>query len=358
MTIEILKALPAPDEPMATGLYKIDDADYYVQIPNAINHSTLSNLQESPRKCRLELDGILKRKKRCLALGILAHWIIFEMPDEDVERFLSLTPPFDLGDRIVVCPDSIPGTEWQANCAAFKGSKTVVGWKNEQEDMGKQVFRLKEFKEALEKREGFEDHPDIAAWRGFGDTEVTAIWDDSEVGRLCIGRLDWLVLGHDDSGKKIACLLDLKGVGEIAKADSKYEWLKWYRQLGFYRNALRIILGDEWEVRVRIIVQDGEEPYDCFILTPDTDDLDNGLLEAQDLIRQFHVHQKLDWWPRPPDRPVSLKGQGGFTYAQTRHMESQNRFMGQLRAHCAAQKLPVPDTIEEALGMDDKEVAE
>jgi hypothetical protein len=341
MTIPIHDTLT----PGKAGLYKIPDADYYQEIGACINHSSLKLLKESPRKLRLQLDGLLERKARCLALGILAHYAVFEMTDEEVKSFLKLEPPFNLGESMVVCPDSIPGTEWQANCAAFKGSKAKgPGWKAEQENLGKEVFRINEFRTAIEKRKAFQAHQQLAKWIGAGATEVTAIWYDTETGQWCIGRLDWLTWS---SGEKIIYIVDLKGVGQIDKVDSQYEWQAWYRQLGFYRDALRTILGDEWTIRVRIVAQDGEWPHDCQLLTPEDANLDFGLEEQRSLIRRFQVHQEFNFWPPPSDRVIRLKGAGGLTNAETRHHEDANRWMAQIRAHCEAQGLPIPATVEE-----------
>jgi hypothetical protein len=144
----------------------------------------------------------------------------------------------------------------------------------------------------------------------FGDAafnELAIYWKelvkfDEVIEIPCKGLIDRLQVF---TSQKVVHLIDLKTTGKpIAKFNSSFEYYRYYRQMAWYMRGVGYWLtnkfpnekGEDWKIRVTMVVVETSGLYECKVFNVDQTWLDKGNVEAISLLGRIAFATQTENW--------------------------------------------------------------
>jgi len=242
------------------GLYLSGAVDY--ATIQAVNFSSLKEILTSPRRYRHRLKSPRPSTKN-MRLGTAAHTAVLEP-----ERFMI--------DYALFSGKRRAGKKWKEFQAA---------------NDGKQIIKTDEYKTAIAIRDAVRRDACAMRYLEAGHPEVTIVWDDTETGVRCKGRLDWVSQDPSD------VVVDLKGAANI---ESFAFWrsaarLLYHAQKAFYLDGFKAAVPGS-DPKSKVVAVEFEEPHDVVVYNMTNEVLDKGREEYRSmLIRLVECEHRREW---------------------------------------------------------------
>ena len=243
------------------GVYLDVPFEEYKAI-DALNNSSLSHLARSYKHFRHQQETRREKQSAALRFGTLAHAGVLEP-----ERLLEL---------YCILPDFTEGID-SKNPRATKEYKTKVkAW--EQKHKNLTAITPQEYDRMLGVSQSI--HSDAVARAAFqdGKAEVTLIWRDPLLGRMCKARPDYVKA-------EVNLICDLKTTRDAADFERAIANYGYDRQAAFYLRGAQI-LGYDMESFFFVAVET-EPPYGVRAAPLDKDTLEDGRKQIEQLLAEL-----------------------------------------------------------------------
>ena len=254
------------------GIYFGMSFDDYAAI-DAVNQSLLNQFRKTPKHAEhyMKTGG---KSTKAMEFGWLVHLATFEP-----ERF---------GSEIVTAPKLDKRTK--------KGKES---WASFQEDHGdKTIVDAESFDKCSAISGAVHGHESAhELLTGDGRNELTVVWDDSEHGVLCKGRLD-----RATSANGWPVVVDLK----TARDASPWGFQRSFHSYGYHVQGAHYLTGIEALYptqpgnpyrRYIIIAVESEPPHAVAVYDVDDEALEQGAKDREKYIRQYKTCMATNRWP-------------------------------------------------------------
>lgn len=248
------------DMTVEEGVYEAVPFEDYKAI-NAINNSSLHHAARSQKHFRHYINHRRETESPALRFGTLAHAGVLE-PERLLEMY-------------VVLPDFTEGIDSPRPKATKEYKEKVREFDSKHK--GLQVITPAEYQQMLGVVEAVHgDQRSRAAFQN-GKSEVTLVWSDPILGRLCKARPDYLNGGANS-------LCDLKTTRDARDFERSIANYGYDRQAAFYLRGAQILgydLEEFWFVAV-----ESEPPHGVRTAPLDKETLEDGRKQVEHLLKQ------------------------------------------------------------------------
>ncbi|RKZ35806.1 MAG: hypothetical protein DRQ41_15415 [Gammaproteobacteria bacterium] len=210
-----------------TGVYENLHFSEYLMI-DAVNFSSLKHIDISPLKYQYEKDNT-QEDKSFYQLGRAVHTAVLE--------------PETLNNEVIVY--DLTKTKRGAKWDAFKELHA-----------GKNILTVSEYDQMEKMTKGVKRYSSANFTLKKGKSEVTMIWMDPILERLCKCRIDWL-------GEKFFTDLKTTASDTVHKFNNDFAKYKYHAQMAFYQRGIYQTTGEL--LPCNLIVSQKNAPFDCFI---------------------------------------------------------------------------------------------
>lgn len=265
-------------EELKTGIhYNVPAARYHQRALGGVSKSGLDKFHRSPAHYEAWINGTLEEESPALSFGSAFHCSILE-PDVFKREYVEAP---DFGD-----------------CRFKEAKATRDAWRAEND--GKQHLSYDDMRAITGMRDAIMRHPLAGKMIRDGNSEVSAIWRDTETGLRCRCRADYYV-------PKLGMLLDLKST-EDASPDAFKRSVAKYRyhvQDALYRFGFTE-LGEPVQHFVLVAVEK-TAPYAVGTYALDADAIGRGYSAARRDIDQLGECMRKNYWPAYPETIQTLE---------------------------------------------------
>lgn len=230
---------------------------------DAVNWSTLKHMRRSPRHFLHALRTVgAAEDTRSMLLGRAAHTAILE-PDRFLDQY------------VMFGGESRRGKAWEEFA---------------EQNAGKEILKLDEYKLALAMRDAVEAHPVAVSLLSSGAAEETIQWRDDKSAIECKGRVDWV-----DASRRI--FVDVKTAADIAAPifSAAAARLGYHGQIAFYRRGLEALHGSTFDGY--LIAVENKAPHDVAVYRYDEDVLYSADCEIGELLARVAECRASGEWP-------------------------------------------------------------
>ena len=226
------------------GVYENMHFSEYLMI-DAVNFSSLKHIDISPLKYQYEKNNE-QEDKSFFQLGRAVHTAILE--------------PEKLAEEVIV----------------YDLTKTKRGakWEEFKElNAGKNILTVAEYEQMKEMSKVAGKYN-----LGKGKSEVTMVWMDPILEKLCKCRIDWL-------GEKFFTDLKTTASDTVQKFNSDFAKYKYHAQMAFYQRGIFQTTGEL--LPCNLIVSQKNSPYDCFRMNVGEEVIRQGTILIEEMLNRL-----------------------------------------------------------------------
>jgi exodeoxyribonuclease VIII len=255
------------------GIYFDVPCDEYRRWP-AFAQSGIKHVLRSPKHYMAYVLGEADAKSKAMILGSLIDCLVLE--PLLFSKYFAMQPATYESKKDGVKP-------WNANSLTCKKIKHDI------EDSGKQIITEIDFQKAKQIAEAVNTHVSASEIIAKTKKQVSLVWQDSDTGVLCKGRLDMMCDEHLD---------DLKSTMDACPAgfSRSIESFGYHIQGAFYSDGYAALTGNV-QLPYNIIAAETESPF-CvatYALEPDT--LLIGRAIYKKALKKYKECKDLNNWP-------------------------------------------------------------
>ena len=247
----------------------------------AVNYSILKHFNRSPAHAREEMLHPSEPTK-AMEISNADHLAILE-PERFKKEYI-VAPKVDRRTR--------EGKEQWARFEAENASKSYL--------TETEFQQCEDIIKSIKKRENIAN-----LLYGRGTNELSFVWEDTETGLLCKGRLDRFTTYYGYSA-----IIDIKAVRSAVPGifSNQCAKMNWHIQCAFYKDGLNTIQPIDRERRYIIVAIEKERPYEMRLFEFTDEAEHEGRMKYKSYLKQYKQCLETNVWPGYDDEvePLAL----------------------------------------------------